>query len=55
MQELETEVESLRQLFVTTKDKLSGREQEVERLQDDLSRKTQVLSLLALLVPTYKY
>jgi hypothetical protein len=41
VQELETEVESLRQLFVTTKDKLSGREQ--------------VLSLLASLVQKYKY
>jgi len=43
VQVLEIEMESLRQLFVVTKDKLTGRESEVERLQDDLHRKTQDL------------
>ena len=43
VQQLETEIESVRQLFTMTKDKLSGREAEVERLQDDLHRKTQDL------------
>lgn len=43
VQQLEAEMESVRQLFVMTKDKLSGREAEVERLQDDLHRKTQDL------------
>ena len=38
---LETELDSLRQLFSATKDKLTSRESEVERLQDDLHRKTE--------------
>ena len=40
---LETELDSLRQLFSATKDKLTSRESEVERLQDDLHRKTEDL------------
>ena len=43
VQVLEAEIESLRDVFKMTKDRLSGREQEVERLQDDLNRKTQDL------------